>query len=309
MQDFRLFYNQHIYPELLHLEQRRRRLVRLLLMSGVLLASVVVLSILIDIFLVTLLLLIPVGIWIAYITFRIQLFFQEFKPRIVGLILDFIDNDVNYTFKGYKPKGMISPAAFLESKIFTVADDYEGEDYIEGMVRETPFQLSELRVKEFSEVRNRLDYVFKGIFLIGDFQRADMYGGVLILPDAYRKYLIRSEKAFHLIGGRRVKDNLLPEFEAFFDTYSTKDVRIKDVISTDLQREILMFRMQFQKVNREKEIYCSIIGDKIYLALTQDKNLLEPSLWGTNVHFEVVREIYGDIRMLLEVVKGVDVMN
>ncbi len=309
MQDFRLFYNQNIYPELLHLEQRRRRLVRLLLLSALMLAAVVAIEILIDIFLVTLLLLIPVAIWMAYLGFRIQVFYQEFKPRIVGLLLDFIDNSVNFSFKQYNPKGFIQPEDFFESKIFTHADDYAGEDLIEGMVRETPFQLSELRVKEFSDVRNRLDYVFRGIFLIADFQRADMHGGVLLLPDAYRKYLSRSEKAFHLIGGRRVKDNLLPEFEAFFDTYATKDVRIQDVISKELQHAILMFRLRFQKVNREKEIYCSIIGDKIYLALTQDKDLLEPSLWGSNVRFEVVNELYEDLKILLDVVLAVDVMN
>jgi hypothetical protein len=106
-----------------------------------------------------------------------------------------------------------------------------------------------------------------------------------------------------------VKDNLLPEFEAFFDTYATKDVRIQDVISKELQHAILMFRLRFQKVNREKEIYCSIIGDKIYLALTQDKDLLEPSLWGSNVRFEVVNELYEDLKILLDVVLAVDVMN
>lgn len=309
MQDFRLFYNQNIYPELVHLEQRRQRLVRLLLLSVLMLAAVATIEAFINLFLLTLLLFIPVGIWITYLGFRIQVFYQEFKPRIVGLLLDFIDNSVNFSFKRYDPKGFIPAEAFFESKIFTRADEYRGEDLIEGTVRETPFAISELRVYEMSEVRTRMDEVFRGIFLIGDFQRADMHGGVLLLPDAQRKYLSLSEKAFHLLGGRRVKDNLLPEFEAFFDTYATKDVRIQDVISTDLQRAILQFRMQFQKMNREKEIYCSIIGDKIYLALTQDKDLLEPSLWGSNVRFEVVNELYEDLKILLDVVLAVDVMN
>jgi hypothetical protein len=249
------------------------------------------------------------GLWVAYIIFRIQVFFQEFKPRIVGALLDYIDNDVNYSFEGYFPKGRISRAQFLESKIFTSADDYSGEDMIRGQVRETPFELCELRVREFSTVRDRLDYVFKGVFLIGDFKRWDMHGSVLILPDAYRKYLIRSEQLFHLAGGRRVRNNLLPEFEAFFDTFATPDTRIQDVISSDLQRAILQFRLRFQEVNREKEIYCSIIGDKIYLAMTQDKDLLEPSIWGTNISFEIIREFYEDLQMLLEIVKAVDVMN
>lgn len=308
-QDFRLFYNQNIHPELLHLEQRRRRLMRLLGLSGLLLAGVVALELFIGSFLLTLLLLIPVAMWIAYLAFRVRVFYQEFKPRIVGLLLDFIDNDVNFTFEGYDPKGFISQDDFLESRIFTTADDYTGEDLIRGQVRETPFEVCELRVREFSPARNRLDYVFIGIFLIGDYKRWDLHGGVLVLPDAYRKYLSRSERAFHLEGGRRVRDNLLPEFEAFFDTYATSDIRVKDVISTDMQEIILKFRHQFQQVNRQKEIYFSIIGDKIYLALTQDKDLLEPSLFANNTDFETVLEFYQDLRLLLEVVLDVDAMN
>ena len=307
--DFRLFYNQNIHPELLHLEQRRRRLIRLLLLSGLLLAGALALQIFVGVFVFTLFLLIPVAMWMSYLAFRVRVFFQEFKPRIVGLILDFIDNDVNFSFDRYDPKGSISKKQFLESRIFTTADDFMGEDLIVGQVRETPFELSELRVREFSAARNRLDYVFRGVFLIGDYKRWDLHGGVLVLPDAYRKYLSRSERAFHLAGGRRVKDNLLPEFEAFFDTYATPDIKIHEVVSEDMQRVVLKFREQFLLKNRQKEIYFSIIADKIYLALTQDKDLLEPSLFANNTNFETVVEFYQDIRLLLEMVLDVDVMN
>lgn len=306
---FRLFYNQAIHPELLSLERRRRRLVRLLSLSALLLAAVFALQVVVNIFFVTLILLIPVGIWIAYLAFRVQVYFREFKPRIVGLILDFIDNDLNYNALHYDAKGLISKEKFLASKIFTTADDFHGEDLIGGQVREMPFELCELRVREFSPARNRLDRVFVGVFLVGDFRRTDLHGGVLLLPDEYRKYLSRSEKAFHLIGGRRVRGHLLPEFEVWFDTYATTDVRVRDVISEDLQRAILDFRQRFQEVNRQKEIYLSIIGDKIYIALTQDKDLLEPSLFSSNANFETVRELYQDITLVLDLVKAVDVMN
>lgn len=307
--DFRLFYNQSIHPELLNLEQRRRQLMRLLSLSAFLLLAVLLLQVYIQIFVVTLILLIPVGLWIAYLVFRVQVFYQEFKPRVVGLVLDFIDNDINYGSFRYRAKGGIEKEKFLASKLFTRADEYLAEDHISGQVRELPFELCELRVREFSDVRTRLDYVFSGVFLIGDFRRPEMNGGVLLLPDAYRKYLSRSERAFHLIGGRRVRNNLLPEFEAFFDTYATPNVRLQDVLSGDLQRAILRFRQQFQEANREKEIYLSIINDKVYIALTQDKDLLEPSLFRNTVSFEIVREFHNDINLLLEILREVDVMN
>ena len=282
---------------------------RLLAVSGLMLLGVIALQVYLSIFVVTLALLIPVGLWMTYLGFKVQVFFREFKPRLVTLLLDFIDNDVNFTFDGYEPKGFIPADKFRESRIFTRTDDYFGEDLIRGQVRETPFEACELRVKEFSDVRNRLDLVFSGIFLIADYQRWDMHGGVLALPDAYRKYLSRSERAFHLEGGRRVAAGILPEFETIFDTYATPDVRVKDIISEEFQRAILRFRQHFQAVNREKEIYFSIIGDKIYLALRQDRDLLEPSLFTNNTSFEVVQEFYEDLRLLLELVMEVDAMN
>jgi hypothetical protein len=307
--DFRLFYNQSIHPELLNLEQRRRRLIRLLGLSVFLLLGVAFLQIYIGIFAVTLLLLVPVGLWITYLVFRVQVYYQEFKPRVVELVLDFMDNDVNHSAFRYSAKGGIPKEKFLSSKIFTRADEYQAEDLITGRVRELPFELCELRVREFSEVRTRLDYVFKGVFLWGDFQRADMQGGILLLPDAYRKYLSRSERAFHLFGGRRVRKHLSAEFEEYFDTYATPNVRLREVLSDDLQRAILRFRERFQEENHQKEIYLSIINDKVFIALTHDKDLLEPSLFRNTVSFEVVREFYEDINLLLEVLRELDVLN
>lgn len=307
--DFRLFYNQSIHPELLNLEQRRRRLMRLLGLSVFLLLGVLFLQIYVQVFVVTLLLLVPVGLWTAYLAFRVQVYYQEFKPRVVGLVLDFMDNDINHGAFRYSAKGGIPKAKFLSSKIFTRADEYHAEDLITGTVRELPFELCELRVREFSDVRSRLDYVFQGVFLWGDFRRTDMQGGILLLPDAYRKYLSRSERAFHLFGGRRVRKHLSAAFEEVFDTYATPNVRLRDILSDDLQRAILNFRNRFQEANREKEMYLSIVDDKIFIALTNDKDLLEPSLFRNTVSYEVVREFYADIHLLLEVLREVDVLN
>ncbi len=307
--DFRVFYNQNIYPELVNLERRRRRLIRLIGLSVLLLSAVVAFQVYVGIFLVTLLVLIPVGIGVTYLAHQVGVYYLEFKPRIVELILDFLDNDVNYRELRYKPKGGIPKKTFLASKIFTRADVYHAEDLITGWVRELPFEMCEVDAREFSPSRNRLDRVFRGVFVRGDFYRADMLGSVLILPDAYRKYLSRSERAFHRLGGRRVTKQLLGEFEAVFDTYATPNVRVRDILSEDLQRAILRFRERFLKVNKQKDIYLSIIEDNVYLALSHPKNLLEPSLWRSTVSFEVVQEFHDDIRLLLEILSELDVLN
>ncbi|MCS6928648.1 MAG: DUF3137 domain-containing protein [Saprospiraceae bacterium] len=302
--DFRVFYNQNIFPELVNLERRRRQLIRLSFLFLFLLVGVISIQLYIAEFTITLLLAIPLGIGLALLIHRIQVYYQEFKPRIVELILDFLDNDVNYRQLRYQARGKIPKEKFLASKIFTRADVYQGEDLITGWVREMPFEMCELRVFEFSDISDRLSPVFHGIFVCGDFLRADMLGSVLILPDARRKYLSRSERAFHRIGGRRVKKQLLDEFEAVFDTYATPQLRITEVISADLQRTILRFCERFSK-----DIYLSIIEDNIYIALSEPKDLLEPSLFRNTVSFEVVREFYEDIRVLLEILSELDVLN
>lgn len=302
--DFRVFYNQSIYPELLHLERRRRRLVRWILFAGLVFAAMFFLALLVDIFLVSLLLILVAGVWVAQLVFRVQTFLLEFKPRVIGLILDFIDNDINFGTFAYDAKRFIPKEKFFASKIFTRCDDYAGEDYISGQIREMPFELSELTVAEISPVRNKIDRVFKGVFLIGDFKRLDMRGMILLVPDAYRKYLSRTERAFHLLGGVRREDHLLPEFEQYWDTYATPDARLKTVLSEDMQRALVEYRER-----QGREVYISIILDKIYIGVAQSKDLLEPRLFASNMGFEVVREFYEDLQLLLSVVKDVDVMN
>ncbi len=302
--DFRLFYNQSIYPELLHLERRRQNLVRLIVFSALVLAGLFFLAVFVDVLVLTLLFLLAAGIWAGRLVFKVQVFLNEFKPRIVGLVLDFIDNDINYGTFSYHAKKFISKEKFFESCIFTHADEYVGEDYISGTIREMPIEFSELTVTEISPVRNKIDRVFKGVFLVGDFKKTKMHGKILMIPDNFRKYLSRTERAFHLQKGVRVNDNLLPEFEFFFDTYATPDARVKTVLSEDMQRALIEYRKK-----HGKDIYVSIIEDKIYLAVSQNKDLLEPMLFASNMGFEVVREFYEDIKLLLSVIHDVDVMN
>ncbi len=307
--DFRIFYNQSIAPELINLEKRRQRLMRLFGLSALLLLGVLLLQIFIGIFFITLILLLFVGGWIAYLVFRTRVWLDEYKPRVVGLILDFIDDGINYGTLKYKQNGKIDKSKFLAGHIFTTADEYLAEDHISGKIREMPFEICELRVREFSAARTRLDKVFEGLFLVGDFHRLELQGSLLLLPDAYRKYLSRSERAFHRLGGRRVRQNLLPAFETYFDTYATDRVRLHDVLSPDFQNAILTFRQIYSDKNQNKDIYLSIIGDNLFIALSQSRDLLDPNLFKQSVNFDQVLEFYDDLRMVFELVEMLDVMN
>jgi hypothetical protein len=309
MQEFRQFYNQILFPELKHLERSRRRLLARLLLTSIACLAIAALQAYIGIFLITLLLLVPAGLSIAHLTLQLHAYYRDYKPRITTLLLDYFDNAPNYQFHSYQPDKYIPPPTFLQSKIFTRTDYYHGEDLIQGKIREMPFSLCELRVQTFSEARNRLEQVFKGLFITGDLERPDLQGNILVLPDDQMKFLSNSEKAFHLLNGRRVRNQLLPEFEAFYNTYATPNSHPSQVLSTDLQTAILQFRLHLQQSNRPKEIYLSIISDKIYIALSREKNFLEPSLWSTETSFHRLHEHYLDLRQLLDIALALDVMN
>ena len=180
--EFRIFYNQTIHPELVRLDKRRRRMLRRIFLSLLLMAGMAFLIYLIDIFVVALIATIPFSIYIYYQFRKIQKFRTDFKPKVVELILDFIDNDLLFGDLKYNAKGKITQDKFFRSSIFGKKPAvYEGEDYIEGRIGDVEFEMCELLVEEFSKVRKRLNLVFRGIFVRAKFHYP-LKGTLLVLP-------------------------------------------------------------------------------------------------------------------------------
>lgn len=302
LEAFRIFYNHTIHPELMRMDRLRRRLLRLLFFSALILTVVFALSLYLNIMALTLAMMVPVGLYMVYLGYRVQKFRTTFKPNVVNLVLDFMDNDVNYGTLKYEPKKFISKEKFLESKIFmTSADEYEGEDFIEGKIGELPFEMCELNVREFSKVRNRLNYVFRGVFLQSEFKQ-EQTGSVLILPREFRQYLSRSIRAFDLLGGKNV-DHTLPEstYREVFLTYATPDAPYKAILSPDMQNALTTYRHR-----TGKEIYISILEKKIFIAVTQQKDMLEPFVFQSNVSFDLVKEFFEDVQLMIQIVAAFD---
>ena len=180
--DFRIFYNHTIFPELLRLEKYRKRLLLLIGISLFFILLVTVIGLALDILPLTLTLSLIIGIYIYFLIRRIQKFISDFKPLVVNLILDFIDDSINYTQLKYDPKRTIKKADFYKSKLFdSPAQIYEGEDFIEGSIGSVKFELCELNVLEKSKVRQAFNPIFKGVFTKATLE-VSMGGKVVILP-------------------------------------------------------------------------------------------------------------------------------
>ena len=301
LEDFRIYYNHTIHPELMRLERKRKRLLLLLFSSVFLLLAILFLQFYLNILVVSLFLMIPFGFYITFILFRIQRFKARFKPQVVNLILDFIDDGLNFGTLKYDSKRFISRKRFIDSKIFkTDAPHYIGEDHISGLIGELKFEMCELEVKEFSKVRNRLNYVFKGVFLHTTFNRA-LRGEVIILPRKFKQYLSRSIKSFNSTGGVEIKDVLTSRFNDSFMTFATKEANVTGLLSEDMQNAIVNYR-----ITSGKEIYVSFIERDIYIGITEPKDILEPFIFSSNVSFDLVREFFEDIHVLLSIIEEFD---
>ncbi|MFK8100975.1 MAG: DUF3137 domain-containing protein [Saprospiraceae bacterium] len=301
LNEFRLYYNHTIYPELLRLERKRKQLLLLLFASIFIVIAVFSLGLYLNILSITLSLLLPIGFYITYLLYRIQQFRATFKPHVVNLLLDFIDDSLNFGTLKYDAKRFIPKPIFLASQIFaTDAPFYLGEDYIEGKIGELDFELCELNVKEYSKVRSRLNYVFRGILLHATFKKP-MKGAILILPRKFRQYLSRTIRLFNRLGGKSVDHIHNTAFEEIFMTYATPDSDYMNLLSEDMQESILDFRDR-----TGKEIYVSFKGNEIYIAVTEPKDILEPFIFKSNISFALIREFFEEIQLLLTIIEDFD---
>ncbi|MEM6967309.1 MAG: DUF3137 domain-containing protein [Bacteroidota bacterium] len=300
--DFRLFYNHTIHPELVRMERIRKRLLVLLVVSVTLIATLIIVLLFFQAALFAFFLVLPFGFYISFLLYRIQQFRLTFKPNVMNLILDFVDDSVNYGTLKYDGKRKIEQRRFHASQIFkTPAHQYKGEDYISGKIGELDFELSELNVREYSKVRSRLNYVFRGIFLYANLNR-EMEGEILILPKEFKQYLSKTIRSFNLKGGQKLEEETLsPEFEHHFLAYATADADTNNILSSDMQHTIAEFRSE-----KEKEIYVSFIKNEIYIAITEPKDILEPYIFRSNVSFELISEFFEEINLLLSIVDDFD---
>lgn len=302
LDDFRLYYNHTIHPELQRQERARLRLLRLIGFSLLLLLGLLVMELYVGILVLTLFLSIPIVIYIGYLIIRVRKFVQTFKPNVMRLILDFMSQMPNYSKLEYEPQKSITKKQFLSSGLFaTKAEYFLGEDYIQGQVGLMPFEMSELLVRQVAQVGNRLETVFEGVFLLATFSE-ETTGAIRIWPRHQRQHHTRAIKEFTWAGGQNVDDEILnEEFRKRFVVYATEDTHVAGTLSEPMQAAILDY---VQKT--KKDLYVAFDNRSIFAGITEDRDLLEPSLFYSNLRFDLIRVFYEDVYLMLRVVMYFD---
>ena len=295
IEEFRKFYDTNLLPDLMVMEEDRKKTVRKILIILIPTAIVTLALIpLLQMFALILGIIICAGVF----TFMIKGYVTDFKQKVITKIVGYIDKNLTYI-----PQDHVSHGEFALSNIFLHhADSYKGDDRVYGKIGATEINFSECIAKyrtKDSKGRTHYTTFFKGLFFIADFNK-HFKGKTIVLPDT-------AEKLFGSIGSFLQKRNLArpelikledPEFEKFFVVYADDQIEARYILSTSLMKRICDY-----KKKSNKKIYLSFVASKVFVAVSYKKNLLEPRIFRTMLDFNIIKEYYEDLQLAISIVE------
>ena len=300
--ELRLFYNTTIRPELLRLDGLRRRILRGIALSLAGILAVIVVFLVYDLGFLILLLVVPVAFYIGSLYFRIERFRQSFKPAIVRLLLDFINDLPNFRSLQYEPRRPILRDRFERSGLFRPhPDSYRAEDYIRGLVGEMAFEMGEAYVQEVSPASNRLQLVFSGLFVHAIFNEPTT-GRLAVWPRHNLRRLKRSVDAYIGAEGRSADVEVMNDrFRELFAVYAHPGTKVAGILTPPMQDALVTF------YDRERrDLYFAVHNQDLFIGLEHGYDLLEPHYFRSNVSFQLIRQFYTDIMLILTVIQDFD---
>ena len=240
-----------------------------------------------------------VGVFIYYL-FLISPYKKEFKQNVVGRIVNFVDENLNYV-----PDKKITLSEFRASmleKFWQSIDRWDGEDCVEGKLGKTAVKFSEVRAEHKTTTRNgQTKTNFKGLFFIFDFNK-DFEGFTVVQPDYAERYFDWFGKMLQSFQGKIKPGELVKfadtEFEREFVVYSNNQITARYVLSTSLMRRLLTFRRKLKKA-----VYLSFVNGKLYIGIPVKKDLFEPTVFKTLLDFNLISEFFEYIQLGKDIVK------
>lgn len=296
---FRRFYNDHLHRQLLGFEKQRIRLL-LLLGLGVLLLIVFSIWILsFDLFALSVFLVVPWFLLFRFFRYRAAIFRSGYKPIVMNGLLKYMDNELTYY-----PREYISKDTFERSHIFpNTIRKYKGEDYIMGKIGEIFFELCELEIFHVNPVRARMERWFGGIFFHANFNTA-FNGRIVMLPRNRRQDFLATIKYYTRYGGYELTQTGDQRFDEAFLVYLDRDAPYKDILTPELIGAINRYHL-----NSGKQVYASFYNSHFYMAIDEPQNLLQASVWHSNLSFERIVAYYQELLLFTQIVRDFDVMH
>lgn len=214
----------------------------------------------------------------------------EFKLKVVAEIVKAINPAWSYA-----PDGLISEQVYHQSNLFrTRYDRYQGDDLVKGVLEKTDFECSELHT-QYKEVttdskgrrRERWVTIFRGLFFHADFNK-DFIGRTYVSPDVAERLFGRLGRKLQKVSGPAplvVLENV--EFEKAFVVHATDPIEARYILTPVIMEAMLNIRRIYNC-----EVHFSFIGSRVYCALSMNKNLFEPRMFGPLVNLHDVSNMH-----------------
>jgi len=232
--------------------------------------------------------------------YRRNKYTETFKKQIIAPIVHFISDDLQYY-----PKREIPRSDYKKSRLFLEnTDRYEGEDFVEGQIDKTLIHFSELHTQyksTNSKGETRWHTIFRGLFFVGDFNK-DFKGSTVLLPN----HMGSGFSFFKKLWGSNRKEKLVeladPEFMDNYTCYSTDDIQARYILSPALMKRL----NDFHKKYPNNEVCLSFVDGQIFVAITYNKDLFEPSFFSSVVNKKKVLSYFDDIKLTVEIVEDLN---
>lgn len=298
------FYYKTLYPALEILEKQRKNVRYRVFVTGALLTLIFFLIFILfsnsmSSDFLAFLAFAYVGIGTILYKFLTKNYTKEFKEKIIKPLIHAIDNTLSYFSDTYLPQ-----KHFISSEIFTSHPDrISGNDYVSGKIDGINIEFSDLHAEKKhkdSKGRESWNTIFQGLFIVSEFNK-HFKGKTVILPDS-------AQNTFgDVIGGWLQSNNFSRSelvkmdnstFEKEFVVYSTNQIEARYILSHALMEKLLTFKQKSRH-----PLYVSFVGGSIYMAISYNKDLFEPSVFRSLLDYKIAMEYVKTLHLAISVVE------
>lgn len=222
-------------------------------------------------------------------------FKEQFKGKVIPAVVKFVDERLDYQ----PNRGLISE--YSASRIFTRGyDRYKAEDTISGKFESTDFAFGEVHT-EYRQVttdskgnrRESWHTIFQGMLFVSDFHK-NFHGETMIDVDNMERFFGKLGRKFQQWNPSRPGDLIKlenPEFEKKFAVYSTDEQECRYILTPSMMERLLDMT---KRINFK--IAISFRNNQVYIAVFNNMDLFEPSVFGS-----LLKE--GDYRIIINMMK------
>lgn len=299
LENLKALYEQTIMPNLLSLEELRKRIMFRNLGAGAGIVFAILLPMMIygdwsnmsGGIIFTIIAIIIACIVLFIFTYQLYRKYRgAYKTTVIAEMVKAIDPNWSYN-----ADAMISTSDYYLSDLFREAyDKYEGDDYISGKIDKTDFECSELHTQYKSVTydhkgrrHEQWHTIFKGLFFHADFNK-NFSGCTYVMPDYAEKLFGKLGQAIQKFTGHAELVKLEnPEFEKEFVVHSTDQIEARYIITPTIMEAMLRIKNKYQC-----PVHFSFIGTRVFCAMSFRKDLFEPRIFSSGVNFEDIERVY-----------------